>query len=135
MKENLYESLQLKPIASLISEICFVKKVEKGEHVGYNSEFQVPTNGYLANISLGYGDGFSSRMSGVYVDSNGKIGYIASVCMNQTLIFFESEVKCQEIVTIIGEGSNSINDVCKHLKINEDEFFCCLNLNIKRIFK
>lgn len=135
MKERLYESLQLKPIASLISEISFVKKVKKGEHVGYYSEFQVPKNGYIANISLGYGDGFSSRMSGVCIDSNGKTGYIASVCMNQSLIFFESEIKCQDIVTIIGEGSNSINDICKHLKINEDEFFCCLNSNIQRIFK
>lgn len=127
--------IQTKSVAKLCSRIAFLKKVIKGQSIGYESIFICPSNGWIANIPLGYGDGFSSRMKNAEVQIGNKIGIIACVCMNQTMIFLKEEPQLNEEVTIVGIENicrNNLSDIVKHLGINNDEFFCQLGSKILR---
>lgn len=127
--------LKNRPIAMLCSKVVHLKKIKAGCAVGYNSEYMCPREGWIVNIPLGYGDGFVSRMKNFKVQVGSEIGIIASVCMNQTMIFVEEKPQINEKVILIGTGescNNTLFDATNHLGIHEDEFFCQLSKQILR---
>lgn len=132
-QENI--GISSKAVAKLTSEVIYVKEVYKGCFIGYNSDFECPEKGWVVNIPLGYGDGFSSRMKNFEVEVENQIGIVASVCMNQTMIFVKEKPKLNDIVILIGTGNtcrNSLFDMTQHLGIANDELFCQLSNKITR---
>ena len=48
----------LRPVMRLRTEVLAVRELQAGESAGYGQGFVAPSNGQLATIALGYGDGF-----------------------------------------------------------------------------
>lgn len=83
------KKLNLVPVATLRSTIAQVRKVVKGETVGYSRRGIVQRDSLIATIRIGYADGFSRKLGNgtgkVYI--NGKFApVIGSVCMDMTMI-------------------------------------------------
>ncbi len=81
--------LSLQPVATLRSTIAQIRKVKKGETVGYSRKGLVKRDSLVATIRIGYADGFNRRMgNGVgHVFIKGRLApVIGSVCMDMTMI-------------------------------------------------
>lgn len=81
--------LALQPVATLRSTIAQIRKVKKGETVGYSRRGLVKRDSLIATIRIGYADGFNRKLgNGVgHVFVNGRLApVIGSVCMDMTMI-------------------------------------------------
>ena len=58
------ESIKLKPVMSLVSEVINVKKIKKGQSVSYGQTFIANQDINIAVITAGYADGFRRDLSG-----------------------------------------------------------------------
>ncbi|MDC1067609.1 alanine racemase [Candidatus Kapabacteria bacterium] len=60
---TLAESVGLKPVLTLKSNVHHMIEIRKGETCGYNFNFHANSDGYLAIIPIGYADGLSRNLS------------------------------------------------------------------------
>ncbi len=81
-------SKRLKPVLSLNSTIIQIKKLKKGEALGYDFIFKAPRDMLTAILPIGYNDGVGRRLSNKgFVKVNGKFSQIIGrVSMNITVI-------------------------------------------------
>ena len=94
--------LALQPVATLRTTIAQIRKVKKGETVGYSRKGIVHRDSIIATIRIGYADGFNRRLgNGVgHVFIKEKLApVIGSVCMDMTMIDITD-------VAGVGEGDN-----------------------------
>lgn len=79
----------LRPVASLASEVSFVKRVTAGTHVSYGHRFAAPDDGWVATVPVGYADGVPRRLTNVgEVLLGGRRRPIAgTVTMDQLLVW------------------------------------------------
>ncbi|MDD5749520.1 MAG: alanine racemase [Patescibacteria group bacterium] len=132
--------ISLEPVLSLKTKIIQVKKILKGESVGYNRTYKVGQDMQLAIIPVGYYDGYSRLLSNkAKVLIKGKEYNIrGNVCMNLSMIEvpLADKVRVGDIITLIGaDGQVEIKaDELAYLSqtINY-ETVTRLNPNIKRI--
>lgn len=63
----------LLPVMTLTTKVIAVRKVRKGESVGYGASWQASENGYIGVVAMGYGDGYPRNVPhGTPVLINGK---------------------------------------------------------------
>lgn len=133
------KSLNLKPVMSIVSHVAFVKKLSKGEPIGYGGSYITDRDSIIATIPVGYGDGYPRSLSNKgYVLINGKKAPITGrVCMDQFMVDVTDigPVKVGDKVTLVGcDGSETITfeqlgDLSGRFNY---EFVCDLNLRVHR---
>ncbi len=74
-------SLKLKPAMTLAGELISVRRVRRGDKVGYDEAWTAPGDRYVGLVSLGYGDGYprtqGATAARVPVLVNGRMCYLA----------------------------------------------------------
>lgn len=82
------DKIQLEPCLSVISEILTIRKIKKGENVGYSKLYIAARDMTIAVIPIGYGDGYSKLFSnrGSVLHKGKALPIIGSVCMDQFMI-------------------------------------------------
>jgi len=70
------------------SVLSMVKKVKKGEYIGYGRTFQTQRDSLIATVATGYADGLNRLLSNKgFVMINGqKAPIVGRICMDQTLV-------------------------------------------------
>ncbi|MDD6301809.1 MAG: alanine racemase [Bacillales bacterium] len=82
-----------------------VRKVYKGESVGYNHLNKTKENGYIITIPLGYADGWIKQRKTIgFIDEN-YIFQIGSTCMDH-MMFFSKNKPISNSIEIIGPHLN-----------------------------
>lgn len=103
--------INLKPALSMQTIISGVKKISKGDTVGYNNTFVAPRDMLIATIPAGYAEGVDRRLSNKgQVEVNGILcPIIGRVSMNITTIDVSAvpAVKLGDTVTIISDDNAS----------------------------
>jgi len=103
--------INLKPALSMQTIISGVKKISKGDTVGYNDTFVAPRDMLIATIPAGYAEGVDRRLSNNgQVEVNGILcPIIGRVSMNITIIDVSDApaVKLGDSVTIISDDNAS----------------------------
>lgn len=99
--------LPLRPVLSLKSKIILIRKVKKGESVGYNRTFVAESDRTIAVVPIGYADGYPRNLSqnNGYVLVNGqRAPIIGRICMDQMIIDITevTGVSVCDTVTLIG---------------------------------
>lgn len=86
--ENQNDKIDLKPIAKLKSKVTFIKKVFKGERIGYAGSFVVNEDMIIATIPVGYADGIPRALSNVgeIVINNQKARVVGKICMDSFMV-------------------------------------------------
>ncbi len=79
---------KLKPVLSLKTKIIQIKKIKKGDKVGYDSAFQAKKDMTIGVLPLGYNDGIDRRLSnkGCVLVNGIKCPIIGRISMNITTI-------------------------------------------------
>ncbi len=106
--------LNLRPVLSLKTRVVLIRKILKGESVGYGRKFTAERDSVIAILPIGYGDGFPRNLSckkGM-VSINGKYAPIAGmVCMDQMAVDITGieDVAVGDAATLIcGQGNNEL---------------------------
>jgi alanine racemase len=100
--------IDLMPAATLKSTVALVKKLKKGETVGYNRKAVLERDSIIATVSIGYADGYSRRLGngkGYMFIKNQLASVAGTVCMDMTMIDVTEipEVKQGDEVIIFGK--------------------------------
>jgi len=105
-----YRENEMKNILELKAPVLQVKKLDKGEFVGYSATFRAPCDMKIAIVSIGYGDGVPRSLS-----NRGKV------------IFYENGKACY--CPILGRVSmdNIICDVSSVQNISTGDFGYLIN--------
>ncbi len=133
-------SKKLKPVLTLNSTIVQIKKLNKGEAVGYDFIFKAPRDMITAILPIGYNDGVNRRLSNKgFVKVNGKFAQIIGrVSMNITVIDVTDikDVRVGQKVNIYSNDPMDRNCVYNVAEITETipyEILTHLNPSTKRI--
>lgn len=100
--------LDLRPVFSLKSKVILIRKVKKGESVGYSRSFMAERNSTIAILPIGYADGFPRTLSGgkgsVLIRGH-VVPVIGRVCMDQLAVDITDipSIAVGDIATLIGE--------------------------------
>lgn len=139
-KENIslvkpYKKIELKPAFKLISEVFMVRKVRKGEYVGYGTIYKADHEMYVAIVDIGYGDGISKRRYNSKMEINGKLyNVIGDICMGMSFLEVDETVKEHDKVIVIGNDV-SVRYVASHIHTSIYEVMLMIDRNIERRYK
>lgn len=102
---------------TVISNILCVKKLDKGESVGYGGEFVADKRMRIAVVEGGYADGIDKRNSGGYVAISGRrCRIIGAVSMDSFMIdLSETEAKTGDEVIICDRDTVSVEEIASRI--------------------
>ncbi|MFC6322766.1 alanine racemase [Companilactobacillus baiquanensis] len=130
---------ELKPALSLHSQLVFVKKIDKGEKVGYGATYTSEKPEWIGTVPIGYADGWLRRMQGYDILINGqKCPIVGRICMDQFMVKLPEELPVGTKVTLIGkDGDKEITatDAAQYAGTINYEILCCLTDRLPRIYK
>lgn len=128
---------KLRPISTLKTEISQIKKVKKGETIGYGRKGKAETDLTIATIAIGYADGFSRAFSNgkIAVNVHGKMApVIGNVCMDMSMIDLTG-IKAREgdEVIIFGEKP-TIQELATAIDTIPYEILTNVSERVKRVY-
>jgi alanine racemase len=105
----------LKPALTWKSEIAQLRPVKKGDTVSYGSTWKSPSDGYLATIPVGYGDGVPRALSNkLKISIDGKLyPQVGNVTMDYIMVYLGKDkdtVTVDSEVTILGGDALNASD-------------------------
>ncbi len=99
--------LSLKPVLSMFAPIVQIKRIEKGEYIGYGKGFVADKVLKIAVVRCGYGDGYLRSLSNKgFVFLRGKrCSIVGNICMDALFIDVSnvSDVLVGDFVELIGD--------------------------------
>ena len=132
------DKIELDPVVSLVSKITHVKKISKGEKVGYGVSYEAKHDEYIATVPIGYADGILRRAQGFKI----KVGtedceIVGRVCMDQLMVRCSENTKVGDDVLFFGENNGqkiSVDDFATYQDTISYEILCCINKRVPRIY-
>lgn len=132
------DKIELDPVVSLVSKITHVKKISKGEKVGYGVSYEAKQDEYIATVPIGYADGILRRAQGFKI----KVGtedceIVGRVCMDQLMVRCSENIKVGDDVLFFGENNGqkiSVDDFATYQDTISYEMLCCINKRVPRIY-
>lgn len=128
-----------KVVSELQSVILKTQSIKKNESIGYNST-PAPTDGLMAILGIGYGDGFSTKYNGASVqhwDCLGKI--VGRINMDMTQVLFpiesSSQIKAGQLLSVWGKKNGDLEKFSEETKTIPYELFCALLPRVPRIYQ
>ncbi|HEU4654832.1 MAG TPA: alanine racemase [Steroidobacteraceae bacterium] len=137
IEERSAESLGLRPVMTLTTEVIAVQNVRVGEPVGYNARWRATRDSRIAIAAIGYGDGYPRNMpSGTPVLVNDRRASIAGRVSMDMIAIDVTEmgpVKLGDPVTLWGKGLPT-ELIAKHAQTNAYELVCRINERVSAVW-
>jgi len=128
----------LKPVMSLVSQLISIKKLKKGEPVGYGASWRCPSDTTIGIVAAGYGDGFPRHAkSGTPTLVNGRRASIignASMDMLTVDLSAQAEAKVGDTVELWGENL-AIEEIAMYAGTIPYELLCGVHKRLAFIEK
>ena len=105
--------IALEPVLTWKTLVAQIKDVKKGSLIGYGCTYEMPKNGRIAVLPVGYYDGFVRLLSsrGYVLIRGKKVPVVGRVCMNMIMVDITDipNVKLEDEVVLIGrQGKEEI---------------------------
>jgi alanine racemase len=135
------ESIKLKPVMSIVSEVENVRKIKKGESVSYGRRYIAKDETNIFTVPVGYADGIPRNLTNKIecIISDQKYKQIGTITMDR--IMFESGsklLKAGTTIQLLGKNKNyQINawDWSKLLNTIPYEITCGISKRVPRKYK
>ena len=121
--------------------ITCVKKLHKGESVGYGRTFIADHEMYLATIPTGYADGYDRHLSNCgHVLIHGKVAPIVGrICMDQLMVDVTDipEAAMSDVVILLGKSGEveyNADDMAQQLETIGYEVLCNISKRVQRFY-
>ncbi|MCR5608196.1 MAG: alanine racemase [Lachnospiraceae bacterium] len=135
------ERLKLEPAMSIKSYITYIKTLEAGYGISYNSTYVTNKTTKIATVPVGYADGFPRQLSSKgRVLINGQYApIIGRICMDQFMVDVTDieDVKEFDEVVIVGKSKDKYISVEEQAKLSGSfnyEFVCDIGKRIPRVY-
>lgn len=126
--------IELKPAFKMCTEIIQVKKIKKGEFVGYGAGYRALNDETIGIIPTGYDDGIFRKSRNRFVlINNKKYQLIGDVGMGMCAVRIDDTIKMYDKVVLIG-NQISIKEVAKHNETSIYETMCNIGKQIPRVY-
>ncbi len=129
------------PALTWKSAVSMVKKIYKGEFVGYGRSFRADRNMVLATLTTGYADGYSRAFSnsGFVLLHGKKARIIGKICMDQMMVDVTDipEVCVGDEAVLIGESGDmylGADEMAKAIGTIGYEIICDISKRVPRIY-
>jgi alanine racemase len=130
------QTLNLKPVMTLETALIAVHRFNKGDSIGYGSEFHCPEDMSVGVAAIGYGDGYPRRMpTNAPVLVNGKrVSLAGRVSMDMVMLDLRTqpEAKVGDRVVLWGDGLPA-DGVAGYAGTISYELFCQLTPRVPRV--
>ncbi|MEJ5286950.1 MAG: alanine racemase [Bacteroidota bacterium] len=104
---------KFKPVMEIFSKVISLRRISKGETVGYGRRFRAEFDTHIATVPIGYGDGLSRVCSDTFFCLiNGKrYKVVGGICMDEIMVDVGNDnVKIGDEVVILGkQGEEEID--------------------------
>ena len=128
-------SFDLKPALKLFSNVVQVKKIKKGDKVGYGATYEASEDEWIGVVPIGYADGWIRLHQGRNVIVNGvECEIVGRVCMDQMMIRLPNPIPMGTVVTLIGEGM-PVERVAREIGTISYEILCLISDRVPRVYK
>ena len=132
-------SSALRPALSWKTVIASVKKIRRGEPVGYGRSFIAPRDMKIAILPVGYADGYPRALSGIgtALTDGCYAPVVGRVCMNQMTVDVSACAFAMpgDEVTLIGGGRSSAEHLAELTGTISYEIISRIYKSIPRIYK
>ncbi len=135
-------AVDLRPGLTWTTTVSFVKRVARGETVGYGRTWTAPVDTWIATLPVGYGDGYSRLQS-----NNGRVliggrsyPIAGRVCMDQTMVDLgpgDPTVAVGDEVVLLGRsGAEQITclEIAERMRTITYEVTCLVGGRVVRAF-
>ncbi|MFH1867877.1 MAG: alanine racemase [Candidatus Omnitrophota bacterium] len=131
----------LRPALSLKSRISFIKDVPSGRTISYGGTYKTRRAAKVATIPIGYGDGYSRRLSnkGHVLVKGIRVKILGIVCMDQIMADVTNVpgVSVGDKVTLIGKDKGcgiTVEEIAEICETIPYEVVCWFDNRIPRIY-
>ena len=131
-KSILPNDLNLHTAFSLYTEVMSLRKVNKGEYIGYGANYIAKEDMIIATIPIGYNDGIKQSMKYVSIN-NKKYPYVGDVCMDMIMIHVDETVKIHDKVELFGNNI-SIKDISRETNLSAYHILTGIGTRVPRIY-
>ncbi|WP_084634679.1 alanine racemase [Propionicicella superfundia] len=132
-------TVALEPGMEWTTTVSFIKRVRPGETVGYGRTWTATEETRVATIPVGYGDGYSRRLSnrGRVLINNRSYPIVGRVCMDQSMINLgpTTNVAVGDPVILLGRSSSdriTTDDLAELMETIPYEVTCLLTPRVVR---
>jgi Alr-MurF fusion protein len=131
------EAGALENVGTLRSTISQIRKVRKGETIGYNRSWTAEKNMELAIVPIGYADGLSRRLSngkGVVYIGNKPAPVVGNICMDMCMVDV-TEIGSHEGDEVIVFGKDHpISELAERMETIPYEVLTNISRRVKRVY-
>jgi alanine racemase len=131
----------LRPVMSVHSRIMLLKKVDKGEKLGYGCTFETKRDSMIATIPIGYDDGYRRALSnrGHVIVRGTFAPVVGRISMDLTLVDVTEvrEVSLNDQVTLIGRAGDlsiTAEDTAETIGTISYEVTCGISARVPRVY-
>lgn len=126
--------IELKPAFRMYTEIIQIKKIKKGEFVGYGAVYRAKQEEIIGIMPVGYDDGIFRKSRGRFVSINNKrYQLVGDIGMGMCAVKIDNTVKMYDKVTLIGDNI-LIKEVAMHNETTIYETLCNIGKNVPRVY-
>lgn len=132
-------STRLVPALAFKSRISQLRRIPKGDSIGYGRSYIAPRDMRIAVLPAGYADGVSRALSGRgRVSIRGESApMVGRVCMDQLTVDVTEipEASLGDEAVLVGSGGPSIAEIADLLGTIDYEVACAVRSRVPRIYK
>ena len=127
--------LKLKDVFTLHSEVIEIKKLNKGETIGYNGIYKAEEDILYGVVPIGYADGINRKYTGGYIYiNNKKYQIIGNICMDMLMVKIDESVKIHDKVYIL-KNNKHIKDMANYIDTIPYEVMCDIGKRVPRVYE
>ncbi|MFD2328569.1 alanine racemase [Cohnella sp. GCM10020058] len=130
--------VDLAPALSLHSSLMQVKRVRRGEHIGYDNAYRADADEWIGTVPIGYADGWSQRMRGAPALVRGqRAEIVGKISMDQLMLRLPGPCAPGDRVTLIGRQGNeriSFAELAAHIDGPAQEITTALTARVAKIY-
>lgn len=132
---------ETKPVMSLFTRITHLKRVPKGETLGYGRTFSTEKDSIIATIPIGYQDGYSRSLSNIgrVIIKNKFAPVVGRVSMDWTIVDVTeiADVRLNDKVILFGSSEDltvKTEELARKTATISYEITCGINRRVPRIY-
>ena len=136
--EGVKDKLDIKPVATLYSEVVYIKNVNPGDAISYSQKFVASKPMRIATVPIGYADGYRRSLSnkGMIVVNGCKAPVVGSVCMDSIMVDVTDiqNVSVGTKVYIWDNDNYTLEDIAKECDTINYEIISTISYRVPRKF-
>lgn len=118
----------------MYTELIQIKKVNKGEFVGYGAIYRAENDITIGIMPVGYDDGIFRKSRGRFITiKNKRYPIIGDIGMGMSAVKIDETIEINDRVTLIGDKV-PIKEVAVHNGTSIYEIMCNIGKNVPRVY-